>query len=199
MISNIVPKRARSFMPLCFLLMFITALAIRMPLFLNDVVPPNYYREVPQVSLEAYTEEGPQTFYVVLSQGIPREQFRQEYTWGHAIVQEHLNDIRVVVNFPKVYELGTFDCSEMSAYLEWYFENQGMDTVICSDSHHSWIRIDNGEHGWINVESTKMLVALGNRWNNETTAYDSIYSTQYRADYDWWNTEYADDLEGILG
>ena len=40
------------------------------------------------------------------------------------------------------YELGVFDCSELSAYAEWLCENCGYDTVIVVGSHHAWVIVE---------------------------------------------------------
>jgi hypothetical protein len=40
-----------------------------------------------------------------------------------------LQQVRSAVDFPKVYQIHYFDCTEMSAYLEYYFENVGIDAL----------------------------------------------------------------------
>ena len=54
-----------------------------------------------------------------------------------------IEDLEVIINFSwtRPEEKRVFDCSEMSAYMEWYLENHGFDTVIYTNStqEHAWV------------------------------------------------------------
>lgn len=61
------------------------------------------------------------------------------------------------------YEFGTFDCSEMSAYLDWFLKSHGFKTSICVGSIPYSGEID---HAWLKAEVT----VTGN--DNETVYID---------------------------
>ncbi len=60
----------------------------------------------------------------------------------------------------KRYEINAFDCSQMSAYLEWALEDAGFDAWIAIGSapfdqtvYHAWVLVDTTD-GWEAVEAT---------------------------------------------
>ena len=61
---------------------------------------------------------------------------------------------------------GEFDCSQMSAYLEWKLENEGYHTVIVGGKSPD----GSGRHAWLLVETTK-----GKYMPVEATAYSIVY------------------------
>ena len=108
------------------------------------------------------------------------------------------------------YEESYFDCSEMSAFLEWYLEGRGVDTVIVTgkqDQPHNITaggfeyKKSTGDHAWIvaNISGREVLIestlarivpdALVPYYIPDD-AHDDIYgvvSTYGCADeYDWW-------------
>jgi|GEM_PF-2185240 len=60
---------------------------------------------------------------------------------------------------PRDYDLGKFDCSHMSAYMEWVLEDAGFDTHIAYSSHVPWDE-DGGAHAWIIVYTDDYRVAI---------------------------------------
>ncbi len=100
----------------------------------------------------------------------------------------------------RVYTEDEFDCSEMSAYLEWKLENEGYHTLIVagaspsSDGRHAWLLVQIGEGEYMPVEATVFSVVY--RWDphyNEYFVYDHAFETIQEAiaygpdEYDWWN------------
>lgn len=100
------------------------------------------------------------------------------------------------------YEEGEFDCSEMSAYLEWYLENQGWHIVIIvgdcpfSSGRHSWLLVETSKGYYMPVEATKIEVVWWENPNFEDYFnYDHDFETVQDAlaysktGFDWWNVD----------
>ena len=101
------------------------------------------------------------------------------------------------------YEEGVFDCSEMSAALEWRLENQGFQTIIVvGDSpsnpgvHHAWLLVETSNGKYTPVEATRMSVVFqGTQYYNynfendqrvETIQEDMKYSSTR---FDRWKSQ----------
>ena len=152
------------------LLFFIILLSVYLydVIIVGNVVPKNYYSN---------------------------ETWQKEFT--HEEVQCHLNYIRENIDFAEVYEYGYFDCSEMSAYLEWYFEELGANAVICTTSDHAWVRLEQLYNQDVNIESTGLYITFDPAWSQETSKYNSIHNIVFKHDYNWWDTEYAEVLKSL--
>ena len=81
------------------------------------------------------------------------------------------------------YEYGVYDCTEMSAYMEWLAENCGYHTVIgCGDSH-CWVLIEGiafeptGQY-WVSRDHEADL-----DYYHPDAVYDSIPAGP---EWDWW-------------
>jgi len=101
----------------------------------------------------------------------------------------------------KPYQEGVFDCSEMSAYLEWKLENEGWHTkIIVGDSpfgsgQHAWLLVETSNGKYMPVESTNMAVLL---WDSphfdNYFKYDRSFETIQDAlkysetEFDWWKS-----------
>jgi hypothetical protein len=97
------------------------------------------------------------------------------------------------------YIAGEFDCSEMSAYLEWKLENEGYNTLIMiGDSpfglgKHAWLLVETSVEGYIPVESTTYSIVYW--WD---TYFDNYFVYDYQFEniqealdyspneFDWW-------------
>ena len=97
------------------------------------------------------------------------------------------------------YEEGVFDCSEMSAYLEWYLENEGWNTIIVvGDSpfgpgFHAWLLVETSEGKYMPVESTTAeIVWWDDPYFDNYWIYDYTFETiqdaldYYETEFDWW-------------
>jgi len=97
------------------------------------------------------------------------------------------------------YEEGVFDCSEMSAYLEWYLENEGWHTIIVvgdspfGSGRHAWLVVEASEGEYMPVESTTgEIVWWENQYFDNYFEYDRSFETIQEAiaydesDFDWW-------------
>jgi len=69
-----------------------------------------------------------------------------------------------------LYKANVFDCSEMSAFLEWYLENEGWHTKIMtgkapdgSGLDHAWLMVETSESGYMPVEATAWAIVY---WDN---------------------------------
>jgi len=65
------------------------------------------------------------------------------------------------------YEVGVFDCSEMSAYVEWLLQCHGFDAGFCIDGTGPWVVP--GDPGY----SSHMWVAV-RLWNDTTGVYEGL-------------------------
>jgi len=107
------------------------------------------------------------------------------------------------VELIKPYEEGVFDCSEMSAYLEWYLENRGWHAVIIagespfSQNPHTWILVETSEGTYMPVETTttppKVVLSTSPDFDNYFE-YDYEFETIQDAlaasetEFDWWKS-----------
>jgi len=97
------------------------------------------------------------------------------------------------------YEEGVFDCSEMSASMERYLENEGWNTlIIVGDSpfgsgRHAWLLVETSDGKYMPVESTTIEIVW---WPNPNFdnyfEYDHSFETIQDAlvysetEFDWW-------------
>jgi|GEM_PF-7082022 len=97
------------------------------------------------------------------------------------------------------YQEGVFDCSEMSAYLEWYLENEGwnVDIVIgvspFGSGRHAWLLVETSEGKYMPVEATSISVVLWDDPNFDNYwEYDQLFEDIHDAiaynesEFDWW-------------
>jgi len=108
------------------------------------------------------------------------------------------------------YQEDYFDCSEMSAFMEWYLEGHGVDTVIVTGERNQPHNISAGgfeyengagDHAWIvsNVAGERFLIEptlarvvpksleryyLADKTYNDI--YDAVGSSRSVEEYDWW-------------
>jgi hypothetical protein len=99
----------------------------------------------------------------------------------------------------KPYKENVFDCSEMSAYLEWKLENEGWHTLIIvgdspfSTGKHAWLLVETEKGKYTPVESTNIVVIRSDNPNfGAYFKYDRQFETiqealsYNEADFDWW-------------
>lgn len=97
------------------------------------------------------------------------------------------------------YTMGVFDCSEMSAYLEWRLENEGYHTVIAvgeapwGNGYHAWLLVEVEPEGYMPVEATTYdLVKWDDPYFDNYFVYEQIFETIHDAleynyeEFDWW-------------
>jgi len=99
------------------------------------------------------------------------------------------------------YQEGVFDCSEMTAYLEWHLENEGWNAIIVAgdtpfdSGRHAWLLVETSEGHYMPVESTTIEVVW---WSNpdfdDYFIYDYEFETIQEAiaynenEFDWWKS-----------
>jgi len=99
------------------------------------------------------------------------------------------------------YEENVFDCSEMSAYLEWYLENEGWHTyIVCGEApwdggYHAWLLVETSVDHYMPVESTTIeIVWWDNPYFDNYFIYDYEFETiqeaiaYYESEFDWWKS-----------
>jgi PGF-CTERM protein len=106
---------------------------------------------------------------------------------------------------------GVFDCSEMAAMYEWWFENRGYNATIRVQRSwlgqgHIWVMLERSDGTWIVWESTTQSAVLNETLINKKykkfdQEYETIRDVQKAEnhfgrddDFDWWNNfdEYKD-------
>ena len=96
------------------------------------------------------------------------------------------------------YELGEFDCSEMSAFVKTYFEYQGFNAELYRGrSRHTGL-----SHAWVVVDG-KVIECTKLKIRERTGSYDkrtprtiTENHKQYMRDVDWWNSAYIRKYAG---
>ena len=99
------------------------------------------------------------------------------------------------------YQESVFDCSEMSAYLEWYLENEGWHTyIVCGETpwdggYHAWLLVETSTDHYMPVESTTIeIVWWDNPYFDNYFIYDYRFETIQEAvdynesEFDWWKS-----------
>ena len=110
---------------------------------------------------------------------------------GNKTISE-LREVLKGIKYPHSYEECVFDCSEMSAYTEWFLENKGFDTVICANKTwgHAYVRTYiNGKN--VNIECIPPVhIASSERYNHPEDIYVDIFEaldSNYPWEFDWWS------------
>ena len=98
------------------------------------------------------------------------------------------------------YVAGQFDCSEMSAYLEWKLENEGYNTVIVTGdspfglAKHAWLLVQTSADGYMPVEATTYsIIYWSDIYFDNYFLYDYEFENIQEAfdyspnEFDWWN------------
>lgn len=109
------------------------------------------------------------------------------------------------------YEFGKFDCSEMTAYLEWFLKSHGFKTKMCinksiingfggSSPGHLWLMVEvNGveSNETVYVESTQVPIKVYesgmmgyNNYTHSHKTFDSVFHLVndglLESEIDWW-------------
>jgi len=106
----------------------------------------------------------------------------------------HFLESEVVL--PRGYELGTFDCSEASAYLEWALENAGFDAYIVvgltpldpsSGKYHAWVIAYTEDHK-LALDAMAFVGGTGGWWYRGIPRFSSgVSGVILRNDPGWEN------------
>lgn len=104
----------------------------------------------------------------------------------------------LAVKWLKPYEARVFDCSEMSAFLEYWLERNGFNTDIVLDSTHSWNLVEVEPGNWTHVEATGNSPSIMPRRKYNYRFKDIYDAIEYFCEeYDWWKE--IRPGEGIIG
>ncbi len=101
-----------------------------------------------------------------------------------------MDNLKDALNFQwlKSYEPNVFDCSEMSAFLEYWLERKGFNADIVLNSTHSWVVVEVEQSNWIAVEATGISPSIipEKKYNHRfKDIYDAM--SYFRDECDWWN------------
>ena len=101
------------------------------------------------------------------------------------------NDLARVADPPYPYELHAYDCSEMSAFMEYQLEAKGYDTTIsCSNTRgHAWVTVHNiMDHNSVDIECVPP-VHINPVHHTIEYSYENITEAlngPYPKEFDWW-------------
>jgi hypothetical protein len=135
-----------------------------------------------------------------------------------------LGNVEQRVQFTEKYEEDYFDCSEMSAYMEYYLEREGYRASIFVNSNHAWVMVYS-TGGWMPIEATHLFIptptnckdysvysepeerydSIGQYWDSIVTRVTRLspdasqeliqqMAVRLMSGVDWWETTYADTL-----
>lgn len=115
-------------------------------------------------------------------------------TYGAAALQEYLQSRRWKEGLEK-----EFDCSQMSAYLEWKLENEGFHTIIVGgdspdgSGRHAWLLVETIEGKYTPVEATaRSIVDQSSPYFDNYFRYEFYFETIQEAvsysptEFEWW-------------
>ena len=121
--------------------------------------------------------------------------FPAEQKFGVYDLEDELTGLEWI----KPYEEGVFDCSEMSAYLEWYLENEGWNAIIIAgdspfgSGYHAWLLVETSTDQYMPVESTNIeIVWWDDPYFDNYWIYDYEFETiddalaYSETEFDWW-------------
>ena len=121
--------------------------------------------------------------------GIP-EPYYLDVKKGTKNISE-LREVLKGIKYPHSYEISVFDCSEMSSYAEWFLENKGFDTVICTNKTwgHAYARayLIGGN---ANIECIPPVhITSYEKYNHPEDIYVDIYEAiwNYPWEFNWWS------------
>ncbi|MBE9501140.1 MAG: hypothetical protein IMY87_01760 [Chloroflexi bacterium] len=100
------------------------------------------------------------------------------------------------------YQVHSFDCSEMSAFMERMLEVDGWNTYIACglcpwnpDKRHAWLLVETSPDSYMPIEATvQTIVYDSDRYFDEYFKYDCLFKTIYDAleykptQFDWWDS-----------
>lgn len=152
--------------------------------------------------LQSLTDEQ-QSEIQALEEEVERAEFQFYYAslakqrYGVSDLEEYLNRWEWTEG---AYVADEFDCSEMSAYLEWKLENEGYNTVIVTGDSpfgvgkHSWLLVQTSTEGYMPLESTTYsIVYWWDVYFDNYFEYDHQFESIQEAlayspnEFDWWN------------
>lgn len=114
------------------------------------------------------------------------------------------------------YEANAFDCSQMSAFLEWGISNAGYDVHLFTGYNHCWLSIKT-EQGWVSYDAVHLEWAFQDQsdaryyqpeaaYHNlhhvakryHDSAYASYYSMEYlrvafEGEFVWWTWTFSEE------
>ena len=141
-------------------------------------------------TLQRVAEENKFEFYYALL---------TEQRYGVDDLQEYLDRWEWIDG---IYVEGVFDCSEMSAYIEWKLENEGYHTVIVigtapsdPEGYHAWLLVETSVGHYMPVEATQYdIVYWSDPYFDNYFIYDTEFETIQDAleysyeEFDWWTS-----------
>jgi len=115
---------------------------------------------------------------------------------------DELDDVLSQYVWAREYSEHVFDCTEMSAYLERYLENNGFNTIIVlgkspdgSGEGHAWLLVEVTPGKYMPVEATLFsIVYWKNPYFDDYFKYQARFESIHEAlddkpdEFDWWQS-----------
>lgn len=96
------------------------------------------------------------------------------------------------------YNLGQFDCSEMSAFVSFMLDMEGINNSICvsRSKQHAWVEVPLNNNKSLLIESTKLVIVNDHSWYYKNN--DVYHKTNMvLEEVDWWNELIPQNKTGI--
>jgi len=143
---------------------------------------------------------------VTLATGMPERGHYYVYVPWEDHTEQGLHELIGDSVFTVKYNAGAFDCSDMTAYLDWFLKSHGFHTYICIVETeyvcHSYLAVkvdipNSSSQDIVYVESTTVIIQIVNRnhpeygsYQNESEHYDDIWAANVdmaENEIDWWS------------
>jgi len=128
-----------------------------------------------------------------LYEQVPHGYYSTNFFPEHRNTVEDLKAFLSKLKIPHKYERGVFDCSEISAYVEWALEDAGFDAYIVLAEDHAWNMVKvAGATYYIDISSEKPYIFKSDkRYPKIVKVFKNIYEVvgYYHSvkEWDWWN------------
>ena len=128
-----------------------------------------------------------------LYEQVPHGYYSTNFFLEYRNTVEDLKTFLSKLKLPHKYERGVFDCSEISAYVEWALEDAGFDAYIVLAEDHAWNMVKvAGATYYVDMSSGKPYIFKSDkRYPKIVKIFKNIYEAveYYHSvkEWDWWN------------
>jgi len=128
-----------------------------------------------------------------LYEQVPHGYYSTNFFPEYGNTVEDLKAFLSKLKIPHKYERGVFDCSEISAYVEWALEDAGFDAYIVLAEDHAWNMVKvAGATYYVDMSSGKPYIFKSDkRYPKIVKVFKNIYEAvdYYHSvkEWDWWS------------
>jgi len=145
--------------------------------------------QIEQLNWKIQSLEDKLRLYEQVPHGYYSTNFFPEYQNTVEDLKAFLSKLKI----PHKYERGVFDCSEISAYVEWALEDAGFDAYIVLAEDHAWNMVKvAGATYYVDMSSGKPYIFKSDkRYPKIVKVFKNIYEAvdYYHSvkEWDWWS------------